>query len=163
MEIWLPIEDYPNYEVSSEGRVRNIKAGKILKQQINHNGYNCLTLRKDKVQYNARVHRLVADAFYDGDHRDLDVNHIDGNKTNNFIGNLEWCTRKENVQHAFHKGLRVSNDFGKGRIKIRDISTGRVYDSINECARVLGFDKWYIRECLSGHRDSYLGHSFEVV
>lgn len=163
MEIWLPIKDYPNYEVSSEGRVRNIKTGRIMRQQTNRNGYKNLTLRRDNTQHDVRVHRLVADAFYDGDHYGLDVNHIDGDKTNNFIGNLEWCTRKENIKHALNSGLRVNNNFGKVKTRILDTSTGRVYESINECARVLGIDTWYIRECLKGNRDSYRGHSFERV
>ena len=52
------------------------------------------------------VHRVVADTFFDGDHSKMDVNHIDGNKLNNHISNLEWCSRKDNIDHAFINGLK---------------------------------------------------------
>ena len=89
MEIWLSIEDFPNYNISSNGRVRNSTTGKILKPGHNPKGYNTISLYKNGTQHTKKVHRLVADAFYDGEHDDLEVNHIDGVKTNNFIGNLE--------------------------------------------------------------------------
>lgn len=52
------------------------------------------------------IHRLVADAFFAGEHDGIDVNHIDGNRLNNDLTNLEWCTRKENIRHAYINGLK---------------------------------------------------------
>lgn len=52
------------------------------------------------------MHRIVAKTFYDADTTRMDVNHIDGDKSNNSLGNLEWCTRKENIRHAFINGLK---------------------------------------------------------
>lgn len=102
-EIWLDIRDHPNYEVSNVGRVRNKKTNRLLKPVINREGgYYRVSL--NGIRY--YIHRLVADAFFDGDHRDMDVNHIDGDRLNNNLSNLEWCTRKENIQHAFINGLR---------------------------------------------------------
>jgi hypothetical protein len=102
-EYWLDVKDVPNYEVSNLGNVRNKKTGRILRQMFNcEGGY----LRVNIGGRHRYVHRLVADAFFDGDHSNCDVNHIDGNRTNNFIGNLEWCTRQENIHHAFDTGLR---------------------------------------------------------
>lgn len=102
-EFWLDVVDDDRYEVSNMGRVRNKRNGRILATHANRpNGYLRVTI-DGKHKY---IHRLVADAFFAGDHDNLDVNHIDGDKNNNFLGNLEWCTRKENTVHAFENGLR---------------------------------------------------------
>ena len=107
MEIWLKIKsdrDDSDYEVSSEGRVRNVKTGKLIKGRLNKrdDGYYRVNIH-GKDEY---IHRLVAKTFYDGDHCKMHVNHIDGNKSNNSLANLEWTTPKENANHAFKKSLR---------------------------------------------------------
>ena len=89
MEIWLPIKNFPKYDVSSNGRIKNVITGKILKPGRNPKGYLLITLYKNGKPHIKKIHRLVADAFYDGEHEGLEVNHIDGNKTNNCIWNLE--------------------------------------------------------------------------
>ena len=159
MERWLPIKDFPMYEVSSNGRVRNIKTGRILRPQSNTNGYLTLTLRNDKGQSTKRIHRLVADAFYDGVHENLDVNHIDGNKHNNFIGNLEFCTRQSNIQHAFRTGLKKPSRSKR----IRIIETGDIYDSIRECARAIGGDPTSVRRVLTRVESHCKGFHFELI
>lgn len=104
MEHWITTKFDPNYEVSNLGNVRKKGSKKILKPQLNREGgYYRVTLTDGKREY---VHRLVADTFFDGDHTGLDVNHIDGDHSNNNLPNLEWCTRKENTHHAFENGLR---------------------------------------------------------
>ena len=159
IEVWLPVKDFDNYEVSSKGRVRNSKTGRILKTQINDRGYEHLSLRKDKKQVEQRVHRLVAETFYYGDHDDLDVNHIDGNKRNNFIGNLEFCTRQENIRHAFDNGLKKPS-----RMKsIKVIETGEIFDSIRECGRALGCNQSDICKCLNGKATHCQGYHFELL
>lgn len=103
MEKWLPIKDHPNYEVNNHGQVRNKRTDKILKPQLNREG-GYLRVSIEGTRY--YVHRLVADAFFDGEHSKIDVNHIDGNHQNNDLTNLEWCSRKENLQHAYINGLK---------------------------------------------------------
>jgi hypothetical protein len=103
MEKWMDIKDCPQYEVSNQGDVRNKKTGLILQPHLNkEGGYRRVNIG-GKHRY---VHRLVAESFYDGDPKKLDVNHIDGNKENNTLSNLEWVTRKENIKHAFINGLK---------------------------------------------------------
>lgn len=162
MERWLPIFDFPDYEVSSLGRIRNIKTGRLMRTYQNSRGYVVVCLRKNKQQYTKRVHRLVAEAFYDCDDiciDDLDVNHIDGCKTNNFVGNLEFCTRQENIKHAFDNGLKHASR----RIKIRVIETGEIYESIRECSRYFECDPWYIRQCLKDPYRTFDGFHFEEI
>ena len=103
MEKWLTIRNHPDYEVNNLGDVRNKKTNRILKPQLNRtDGYYRVALNGKRYY----VHRLVADAFFDGDHDKIDVNHIDGNRLNNKLSNLEWCTRKENIRHAYINGLK---------------------------------------------------------
>ena len=102
-EYWKDVKFNTNYEVSSIGRVRNKRNGHILSQHPNREqGYMRVTIG-GKHHY---VHRLVADSFIEGDHSNRDVNHMDGNKQNNDISNLEWVSRRQNICHAFNEGLR---------------------------------------------------------
>ena len=92
-EIWKPVYGYSNYEISNLGRVRNKK--QILKpDNINHYLYVRLNGRK------VSIHRLVMKTFLPREDADkMQVNHIDGNKHNNQLDNLEWCTQSENIRH----------------------------------------------------------------
>lgn len=102
-ECWVDVHDDDRYEVSNTGRVRNKKTGRILTPQLNKRsgGYERVTFGS-KRDY---VHRIVAKSFLDCDIKGRDVNHIDGDKRNNNIANLEVCNRKENIKHAFINGL----------------------------------------------------------
>lgn len=106
-EIWAPVPCYENaYFVSSHGRIYSTGGGrrspKIMSPNTNNEGYKSLNLVDDDgVSTTFLVHRLVAAAFCDGydEERNI-VNHIDGNPSNNFAENLEWCTPQENTRHA---------------------------------------------------------------
>lgn len=161
MEQWKQIKGYDNYECSTEGRIRNKKTGRILKEQVNCNGYKTLTLYQNKYAKNERVHRIVASTFIYGKYYGKDVNHIDGNKLNNRVDNLEWCTRKDNVRHSMDIGVKAMNNFGKECVRVRLIETGEIYNSINECARSTGLDISGIRQCLNGRMRSYKWLHFE--
>lgn len=163
MEIWLAIEKYPKYEVSSNGQVRNKNTGQVLKPRPASNNYLrvCLYDNANDKPKDELVHRLVADTFFDGNHNGLDVNHIDGVKDNNFIGNLEWCTRSENLKHCYRTGLR---DSPHNRCRpIRIVETGEIFDSVRECARYLGCEHSNISLCLHGKQQSCYGYHFEFV
>ena len=102
MEIWKTISSSPNYEVSNFGSVRNIKTGNILKVATNNFGYKLVCLSNKNKKQTGYIHRLVAEAFIDTnlDTRTSVVNHIDGDKSNNNIKNLEWATYTDNAMHG---------------------------------------------------------------
>ena len=105
-ETWKDIVGYEGlYQVSTLGRVKSLTTGCIRKTYFDTNGYQLVTLNKNGQKTRKRIHRIVAETFIDGFNVKLDVNHKDGNKSNNCVENLEWCTRSQNVTHAFRNGL----------------------------------------------------------
>lgn len=114
-EVWKDIPNYEGiYQISNYGNVKSLKRNtynqygkkdKILKPILQNDDYYAVNLSyKNKVK-RLRINRLVADAFIPNPNNYNCVNHIDGNKHNNNVNNLEWCTFKENTQHALKNGL----------------------------------------------------------
>lgn len=100
---------YDKYEVDRNGNVRSLQSSEhiCLKHSIDRQGYHFVDLRNKSKRKHAMVHRLVAEAFVnnpDPEHK-TQVNHIDGNKANNNVDNLEWVSPKENVAHSYTTGL----------------------------------------------------------
>lgn len=111
MEIWKETA-YPGYFISNLGNLRG-RSGRIIKTYADkRSGYLGICIRvktsasKRKL---LKIHRLVAEAFVSNPNNLPVINHIDGNKQNNCATNLEWCTQKQNVHHAFKLGLRDIN------------------------------------------------------
>ena len=142
-----------NYDKDSLGRPVN----KVIKQ-TKHNGY--LVCSINGKQY--RVHRLVAQAFIPNQENKSQVNHIDGNKTNNDITNLEWVTPEENIKHSWSKGLS-SKRFGKLNDKTKTIiqydlngNIIKIWEDPNEIERTLGFKKNSIQKSInSNYKNSF--------
>ena len=119
IEIWKPIKGYEGlYEISNFGRVKALKRKRncnrgygiikehIMKQTSGNSNYYRVPLTNEKhIKKYYLVHRLVAIAFIDNKENKPEVNHIDGNKLNNNVNNLEWCDRQYNVCHAYKLGL----------------------------------------------------------
>ena len=100
VETFVKIEAFEKYEVSNLGRVRNMKSGRILKPQLHRDGYLVHLLCENNKKKNLFLHRIIATAFIDNPEGKPCVNHIDENKLNNDLRNLEWCTAKENAIHG---------------------------------------------------------------
>lgn len=97
----------PYYYISNYGRIYSSYNNIILEQQYNHSGYLQVGLMTNTGRIHRKVHRLVMISFlYFDECNTYQVNHRDGNKMNNFIYNLEWCTPKENIAHSINFGLR---------------------------------------------------------
>ena len=109
VEVWKDVVGYEQrYQVSNLGRVYSKITKKILKQNLHTNGYFTIATKiggRNGKDVCFKVHRLVATAFLPNIENKPLVNHIDGVKTNNNVNNLEWCTAKENTDHAIRTGL----------------------------------------------------------
>lgn len=109
-EVWKPIINFEGlYEISNFGRVKSLgnnkyKVDKIIKHCISKNGYAYCTLWINCKQKKYKIHRLIAIHFIPNPENKPFINHIDSNRMNNSIENLEWCTQKENIHHAINNG-----------------------------------------------------------
>lgn len=137
-EIWKVIENYPNYEISNHGRIRNIKTERILRTFLNHKGYEIVTLSHNGKQKTEIVHILVANAFVEKYYDDLDVAHLDNNRRNNRADNLDWWKRRDVHRRSFR--LRGRQQLHKMK-PIRVVETGEVFKSITEASEILGISR----------------------
>lgn len=182
LEVWKDIEDYEGkYQVSSLGRVKSldrivrhsgnherIQYGKILKLILNPvSGYLQVGLYLEGKVKKCNVHRLVAETFVNNPGNKPEVNHIDENKTNNTVINLEWCTRKENENHGTKK-LRKTKNTDYEFIRLKNSKVVIQYDisgklikewkSIADINKQLGYSKGNISGCCNGKLEKAYGY-----
>jgi len=115
-EIWKDIEGFNGkYQISNTNKVKSNHFGRsiILKPSLNTGGYNSVCLRLNNKIKTRSLHRLIMEAFIPNPDNKPCINHIDGNKLNNSIENLEWCTYSENMKHAYDNNLKLPIE-GKG-------------------------------------------------
>ena len=163
---WKICEDFPDYKVSEDGRVFSFRLNREISQQ-QVRGYTTVTLySKGKYRKTTYIHRLLAKAFLLNPENKPEVNHIDGNRGNNFLSNLEWVTHSENMKHAWNTGLLyLSQEVLRKRsitrssrkhpahtssIKILCITTGEVFENMMSAARQYTIHISNISKCCSG-------------
>ena len=127
LEVWKPIPEFEDYHVSSNGRVKitansATRKERILKPLVQNRGYYRVALWKDNKPYFKSIHRLVAQTFIENIASKPQVNHIDGDKSNNHFTNLEWCTAQENMEHSVINRISACGERnGKAKLKADDI------------------------------------------
>lgn len=157
-EIWKPIAEFTEYEVSNLGRVRTVKTSRIKTQPIHWKGYPVVTLRKPiQICRTFRTHRLVAAAFIPNLNNYPQVNHKNGIKTDNRVENLEWCNNSMNQQHSVDTGLRVmpTGLNTKKAVLVLDPAYG-IYYTVSEAASVLGMNDTTLARHLRSGKSKYI-------
>lgn len=171
------IEIYPSrYGIDDLGNVYSLRNNGgtlrdtplIMKQRLTENGYMAVVFYLDGKTHLRLVHRLVAQAYIQNPWNKPEVNHLDGNKQNNLVGNLEWVTKSENAIHAFALGLRVGSTALTGRINeechnskaIQQLSMSgelvKTWPSMAEAKRN-GYSQGNISSVIAGNRRSHKG------
>ena len=128
IEIWKDVIGYEGlYQVSNLGNVKRVNSflgvnkkylnGYFLKPLDNGKGYLRIKLTKNNESKRIMLHRIIACSFIDNPNNKKVVNHIDFNKKNNSISNLEWCSQKENVNHAVANGRFGAKNYNKNLLK----------------------------------------------
>lgn len=163
----MRVKDIRGYEglyvITDSGAIislnyRRTGKSKELKQMTDKQGYKKVSLGKEGKLTQFFVHRLVAEHFLENPHDLPQVNHIDEDKSNNTVNNLEWCTSSYNVNF----GTRNLRDKLKQGKKVVCIENGTVYPSIREASKCLGLDRSDISKCCRGVRNiqSVKGYHF---
>lgn len=133
-ELWRQVNEFPTYLVSNFGRIKRADTGRILcpggRTQRGYIQYHLFD--KNRQRHPRYIHRLVAEAFI-GSVEGFEIDHLDDDNTNNYVGNLEIVTPKVNSQRAYDRGRRVPPRM----ISVRIIETGQEFRSISDCARFL--------------------------
>lgn len=158
-EDWKYIDGSDNAYISTLGRIQ--RNGKNVIPTEDSEGY----LRVGVGKIRDRVHRFVAKAFIPNPEHKPYVNHIDGNKKNNVVSNLEWVTAKENSEHASRTGL-LSHDTGrKGAILAVNLKTGQSCVFLNQMhvAKVIGASDSEVNKCIKGKRKTVHGYTLEYL
>ncbi len=175
-ETWKDVKGFEGiYQISNFGRLKVLKRKvfnekyfgnvkwvekkeKIMKLSNNTKGYlhTVLTDNEGKRKV-VKVHRLVAEAFIPNPNNYVQVNHIDGNKTNNCVDNLEWCTNEYNMKHSWRIGLRNEKTYFNIIKKIRQYDLEgnfiKEWNSAKEIEQQLGISVNMIRKCCNGKRN----------
>ena len=172
-EIWRDIPDFSNYQVSNFGNVRSldrkvkqwnrfdnierIYSGKILKQKLTKRGYLSVGLTVDRKTKYCLVHRLVAKCFLSDFDEKLTVDHIDCNKTNNNVNNLQMVTIKRNIQLSYENNLHKLRKVGKYDLKNNLLE---IYDSVADASRKNNCSSQLIKNCCDNKNHCLTGKGY---
>lgn len=173
-EIWRSVKDYEGlYEVSNYGRVRNCRTGLVLRPHKHRDGYLLVNLCKDGVMKSHSVHRLVAMAFPDlvdwtedakgRPFEELTVNHLNEDKSDNRVENLQWCPLKYNLNYGTrNERVAKSKTNGKRSKTVYMYLNGKLcglWPSTHECGRN-GFNQSNVATCCRGVMKQYKGYTW---
>lgn len=172
-ERWKPIPGYEGiYEASTLGRIRSVsryingrwgmtfRKSHILSPNDVHDGYQQVKFSINGVKSQPLLHRLVAETFIPNPMNLPQVNHKDGNKSNNRVENLEWCTASEN---SLHRNRILHRETGRPKRGVICLETGIKYDSSHHASRGMGISQGNIFSVCQGKYQTAGGYHFEFV
>ncbi|UYB00765.1 hypothetical protein GMNKNHGO_00138 [Enterococcus phage vB_Efa29212_3e] len=154
------IKDFESYTINEDGQVYSKRSNIYLKPDIDKDGYEIFRLSNKGVKKAFKGHRLVALAFIPNPENLPIINHIDGNKRNNTVTNLEWCTNQQNIQHAYNTGLTEAYTRG---LEIYDINKKCVvsrFNSYDDLAKVTSLSKLSLIDIV--YHDKLLYQGFKI-
>lgn len=190
-EIWIDIKDYEGYyQVSNLGSVRSVdryieynngrihfRISQVLKFKLDKGGYQYVVLSKNNIQKTKKIHRLVLESFNSNTDtvNRLEVNHKSGIKTENFLDNLEWVTKSENMLHAFKNNLKTPTKYWLNKKGKENHKSKTVYQydfkgnflnefgSTHEANRLTGVNQGHIASVCRGERNSAGGYYWKYI
>lgn len=148
------------YAVTSCGKVWSYGSKKFLKPIVDKDGYLLVNLYRNGISTQTRIHRLVAEAYLSNPDNLPQVNHIDGNKGNNSINNLEFCTATQNLCHAYKTGLIKKKKVTK---RVHDQTTGFTYSNCSEAARAIDGNQRGVWKACNKKAKNYKNHVFTYI
>jgi hypothetical protein len=159
------------YKIDENGSIYSSRIKKIMKVRKSNSGYMCVVLKKDNKYKGLFIHRLLAINFIDNPLNLEQVNHIDGDKLNNAIENLEWCTRSQNMKHMYDIGLKTYKPLHyKGKFGIDHnrskpvycVTNGKTYGSMSEASRDLNLSVSSVYLAIKNKRQTR-GFDFKIL
>ena len=168
-EVFKPIKGFEDYRISNHGRVYSDKTNKILKPQLDRNGYARVKLYTNGQFIMKQIHRLVAQEFVPNPNNEKIINHINCCKSDNHYKNLEWCNYSYNNKYAYDKGQNTKRyGSANGRaVKIAQFDNDgkfiKYWESISVCARELGIEPSCISLVCCGKRKTTNNFIFRKV
>lgn len=153
--MWKTIEEFPLYEITENGVIRNKKTGQIRKQYLNKDGYYTIGLSNGNQIKTVQVHRLIAKTYLGRPENATEIDHIDKNRTNNRLENLRWVTHNENMKSQ-------SRAFGPIKA-VQNVETQEIFHSITEAANKYHIAKQNISAVLKGKRNTCGGYHWQYV
>lgn len=161
MEEYRTIIEFPNYQVSNFGNIKNIKKNVLMSTYLKKNGYTVVKLSKEGKAFECKIHRLVATAFIDNPNNLPFVNHKDEIKSNNCFDNLEWCDSIYNNNY----GTRSKRQSEKMKVSVKQYSLNNVfiqeYPSVKEAGENTNNNPDNISNCLSGRTKTSGGYIWQ--
>ena len=131
---WKTINEFPTYQINKIGQIKNVNTGKILSQSLSSKGYYQVNVSNTT----RRVHKLLAECFINNPNNLETVNHIDGDKLNNSLSNLEWMSRSNNVKHSREVLGIIPIPYSKSN-KIHHLN-GKIGDNSNAGKKIISID-----------------------
>src|SRR6186713_3302461 len=172
MENWKDIDGMEGlYMASSEGRIKSLRSGVIMKPRKNRTGYLRVNISIDGNHKTHALHKLICLAFHTRIEGKEQINHKDGNKENNRPENLEWCNQSENIRHAVDTGLKPkecpwlhikgSGNWHNKKVLFVNGENVTAFESVEMCAEALNLKSRSVARVCRGERQTYKGLTFK--